>query len=159
MFRPSQLSRPPLRVAGCLSVLLLGALSGAFAATPDPIYAALRAARPDGRTIPVHGLVLERDVFRFQFDSGAFHLLAPVDGRTVGAVFVGQGSYRLNPATEGERRHLGLVAGDDRLEVLSDGFDELVLLFGDDTAAEIALHAATQKGNPTGGRWPPTRSI
>ncbi|HXO21299.1 MAG TPA: M1 family aminopeptidase, partial [Thermoanaerobaculia bacterium] len=127
-----------------LLAFLPGLVPGALAAAPDPSYAALRAARPDGRTIPVHGLVLERDVFRFQFDSGAFHLLAPVGGRTVGAVFVGQGSYRLTPATEAERRHLGLVAGDDRLEILADNFEELVLLFGDDTAAELALHAPIQ---------------
>src|SRR5215207_7181909 len=122
------------------------------AAAADPSYAALRGARPDGRTVPVSGLVLERDVFRFQFDSGAFHFLAPVEGRTPGAVFVGQGSYRLVPATETERQHLALVSGGDKnFEVLSDSFEELVLLFTDGTAAEIerlAGVAAVQPGTP-----------
>jgi hypothetical protein len=64
--------------------------------------------------VPVSGLVLERDAFRFQFDSGAFHFLAPVGGRTVGAVFVGHGSYRLSPASENERRQLALASGGDK---------------------------------------------
>ncbi len=126
---------------------LAGFLIAAGAAAPDPTYAALRAARPDGRTIAVHGLVLERDAFRFELASGTLHLLAPVAGRTVGAVFVGDGSYRLVPASETERRHLALTAGTN-LEVLTDRFDSLVLLFTDDTAAEIARAAPIATGAP-----------
>lgn len=131
-------------------LLLVLALPGMGMAAPDPSYAALRNARPDGRTVPVSGLVLERDAFRFQFDSGAFHFLAPVEGRTVGAVFVGRGSYRLSPATENERRQLALSSGADRsgFETLADGFDDLVFLFADDTAQEIELHAPVRKGTP-----------
>ncbi len=121
----------------------------AASAAPDPTYIALRQARPDGRTVPVSGLVLERDAFRFQFDSGAFHFLAPVGGRTVGAVFVGHGSYRLSPATENERRQLALSSGGDKgFETLTDEFDDLVLLFADDTAQEIEQHAAAKTGAP-----------
>jgi hypothetical protein len=98
----------------------------------------------------VSGLVLERDVFRFQFDSGAFHFLKPVGGRTVGAVFTGHGSYRLSPATENERRQLALSSGADvkSFETLSDEFDDLVFLFADDTAQEIELHAPVRTGAP-----------
>ncbi|HVT59775.1 MAG TPA: M1 family aminopeptidase [Thermoanaerobaculia bacterium] len=135
----------PAAIAAITAITASGA-TGAPTATvrgADPTYAALRAARPDGRVIAVQGLVLERDAFRFQFDSGAFHFLAPVGGRTVGAVFVGQGSYRLSPATPAERRHLALASGSGRgFEALADSFDELVLLFADDSAAEIALAAA-----------------
>ena len=121
----------------------------AASAAQDPTYAALRAARPDGRTVPVNGLVLERDAFRFKFDSGAFHFLAPVGGRTVGVVFVGHGSYRLSPATENERRQLALASGGDKgFETLADEFDDLVLLFADDTAQEIEQHAAARTGAP-----------
>jgi hypothetical protein len=121
----------------------------AASAAPDPTYTALRQARPDGRMVPVSGLVLERDAFRFQFDSGTFHFLAPVGGRTVGAVFVGRGSYRLSPASENERRQLALASGGDKgFETLTDEFDDLVLLFADDTAQEIELHAAAKTGAP-----------
>jgi len=47
--------------AWTLPLLVLLPLAAAAAPSPDPTYAALRAARPDGRTVPVHGLVLERD--------------------------------------------------------------------------------------------------
>ncbi len=136
----------------CFAAFLLFslALPGTGLAAPDPSYTALRDARPDGRTVPVNGLVLERDAFRFQFDSGAFHFLAPVQGRTVGAVFVGRGSYRLSPATENERRQLALSSGADKsgFETLTDDFDDLVFLFADDTAQEIELHAPARKGTP-----------
>src|SRR5215211_7498349 len=113
--------------------LALGA-AGHAAPIADPTYTELRNARPDGRRVPVQGLTLERDVFRFQFDSGAFHFLAPVEGRTVGAVFVGQGSLKLVPATPAETRQLALSSGGDKgFESLTEEFGELVLLFADDT--------------------------
>ncbi|MFP5288976.1 MAG: hypothetical protein ACLGI9_24780, partial [Thermoanaerobaculia bacterium] len=112
-------------------------------------YTQLRNARPDGRRVPVQGLTLERDVFRFQFDSGAIHFLAPVEGRTVGAVFVGKGSLKLAPATQAETRQLALASGGDKgFESLNEELDELVLLFADDTAAEIQIHAPVQAGAP-----------
>ena len=126
-------------------------LTGAVHAAPmaDPTYTELRKARPDGRRVPVQGLTLDRDVFHFQFSSGAFHFLAPVGGRTVGAVFVGQGSLKLVPATPAETRQLALASGGDKsFESLTEEFDELVLLFADDTAAEIQLHAPVQTGAP-----------
>jgi peptidase M1-like protein len=158
-FNPPQQAAPgvftmhrahPSRVLFVLPVFFVLLPAAAFAApVPDPTYTALRGARPDGRTVPVTGLVLERDVFRFQFDSGAFHFLAPVGGRTVGAVFVGKGSYRLSPATPNERRQLALASGGDKsFETLSDEFDDLVLLFADDTAQEVELHAQARPGSP-----------
>ena len=119
------------------------------AATADATYAALRSARPDGRVAPVKGLVLDRDVFHFEFETGAFHFLAPVAGRTIGAVFLGQGSFRLTPATPAERRQLALSSGAGKgFEVLADRFDELVLLFADDTAQEIAAAAPSETRTP-----------
>jgi Peptidase family M1 domain len=122
---------------------------GAGGAAADPTYAALRAVRPDGRVAAVHGLVLDRDVFHFELESGAVHFLEPVAGRTVGAVFLGRGTLRLNPATAAERRQLALELGEGKdFEVLTDSFDELVLLFGDDTAQEIAAAAPIEKRAP-----------
>ncbi len=153
--RPTRyhLAAPLMAVA--LLAGLIGRPAGADAGAPadapkDTVYAALRAAKPDGRTLPVTGLVLERDAFRFEFASGTFHFLAPVEGRTIGAVFLGQGTFRLTPATPGERRRLALDSGSDpkTFETLTDSFTRLVLLFGDDTAAELALSAPIQTGAP-----------
>jgi hypothetical protein len=143
----SSAARPSWRLVAFLILLLLPAV---LVAATDPAYTELRNARPDGRTVPVSGLVLERDAFKFQFDSGAFHFLKPVGGRTVGAVFTGHGSYRLSPATENERRQLALSSGADpkSFETLADDFDDLVLLFADDTAQEIELHAPVRTGAP-----------
>jgi hypothetical protein len=145
---------PRRRAFLLLALLLVSGAAVARAATPatpapDPTYATLRAARPDGRMVPVHNLTLERDVFKFQFESGAFYFLAPVAGRTVGAVFVGRGSYRLSPATATERRHLALASGaGPGFETLNDDFDNLLLLFADDTPQELALHAPVAAGAP-----------
>ena len=139
-----------LRWCGALAIsILTAALAAPLQAATDPTYAALRGARPDGRKIPVQGLVLERDAFRFQLDSGALHLLAPVEGHTIGAVFVGQGSYRLSPATPNEARQLAIYAGANKgFEALTDTFDNLLLFFTDGTLAELEQKAAIQTGAP-----------
>ena len=73
------------------------------AAAEDPTYAALRAARPDGRSLALVNAEFDRDAFHFTLN-GTLDLLAPVDGTTFGAVFVGTGSYTLTPANEAEKR-------------------------------------------------------
>ncbi|HEY8022095.1 MAG TPA: M1 family aminopeptidase [Thermoanaerobaculia bacterium] len=138
----------------CLALSWLGVVAAWSAPTHpvDPTYAALRGDRLDGRSVEVSGMVLERDVFRFKLDSGTFSFLKPVAGHAVGAVFRGKGSYRLVPATEGERRELALQTGEDRkFEVLADTFDEMVLWFGDDTAAEIERAGTLRSGSPDAG--------
>ncbi|HEX3552606.1 MAG TPA: M1 family aminopeptidase [Thermoanaerobaculia bacterium] len=139
-----------LVLIGALALSCLAAALGApLQAATDPTYAALRGARPDGRKIPVQNLVLERDAFRFQLDSGALYLLAPVQGRTIGAVFVGKGSYRLTPATPYELRQLALSSGADKgFEALTDTFENLLLFFTDGTLTELEHHAAVQTGAP-----------
>jgi hypothetical protein len=126
----------------CALVLLASAASAQEAAE----YRSLRASRPDGRTIPVKDLTLERDAYRINFRSGVMHLLAPVGRDTFGAVFIGDGSYQLNPATEAERRHLQLVSGSS--EAFSDRFRRLILLFTDRTAEEVLAHAPVVTGAP-----------
>jgi hypothetical protein len=132
-----------MRVIACLLVLLVASTASAQDATD---YRDLRASRPDGRSIAVKELILERDAYRIMLQSGAVHLLAPLGGDTFGAVFIGQGSYLLNPATPAERRHLQLVAG--AKEVLTDRFTKLILLFTDKTAAEVMAHAPVATGAP-----------
>ena len=129
-------------IAACLLILVTSTASAQEATE----YRDLRASRPDGRTIQVKDLVLERDAYRITFQSGAIHLLAPLGGDTFGAVFIGQGSYLLSPATEAERRHLQLVS--NSTEVLRDRFTRMILLFTDRTAAELLAHAPAATGAP-----------
>lgn len=111
-------------------------------------YQAVRAARPDGRTVSVNEFTLTRDVYRFTFHSGTFHLIAPLGERTFGAVFLGNGEYVLDPATAAERRQLALTSGDKELKVLTDTFDRLVLLFSDRTATELQNGGPAREGPP-----------
>jgi aminopeptidase N len=133
-----------MRLTACLILLVASTAS----AQEVPEYRELRAARPDGRTIPVKALTLERDAYRIELRSGVVHLLAPVGGETFGAVFVGEGSYQLTPATVAELRHLQLVTGDNRLEALTDRFTRLMLFFTDKTLAELSAHAPIATGSP-----------
>ncbi|HEY7863626.1 MAG TPA: hypothetical protein VIE39_08200, partial [Thermoanaerobaculia bacterium] len=135
-----------LLLAAALAALL-PAVAGA--PTPDPTYAALRAAGPAGKAIAVEGLVIERDAFRIRFEKGVFELLSPVDGEVSGAVYTGTGEWTLTPATPSERRHLAGRMKQEDLEVVTDRFDRLVLLFTDATAGQI--EAAGKPAAP-GGR-------
>lgn len=127
---------------------LIAMLCASIAAAAEPTYDRLRAARPDGRKVPVDNLKIERDAYRFTFRSGAFHLLEPVGDTTFAAVFLGDGSFNLVPATENERRHLSVVLADQTAETLTDTFDSLVVFFTDETLKELEAHAAIETGDP-----------
>ncbi len=93
--------------------LLFLTASLAVGAQADPAYRALRDAKSDGKAIVVKDLTLERDVFRFHFAAGTFQFLTSVEGRPYEALFTGEGTLELQPATEGERRYLGFVTEDE----------------------------------------------
>ena len=114
-----------IRLTRLLAVASLFLSSLAFAAS-DPTYTAVHAARPDGRTIALTNFAFDRDVYRVTLN-GTLHLLAPADGKTFGAVFLGQGSYELKPATDLERKSLVLYTGDDKLTTLSDTFERATI--------------------------------
>jgi hypothetical protein len=135
------------------AIVFLAALQ-AGAAEPRKVYEALRAARPTGKSVTVQNLTIERDAFRFKFASGTAQFLGPVEGQTVGAVFVGEGTFELHPASELERRHLAFVNGEKTLEVLSEPFQSLVMLFTDGTAAEIEA-----RGTPAAAALPRAAEI
>jgi Peptidase family M1 domain len=128
-----------VRTARISCAVLLAAIGLAAFAASDPAYTALRDARPDGRTIALSNFVYERDVLRFTLN-GTLHLLPPVEGKTPGAVFTGQGSYELKPATPYEQRSLAINTGDDKLTALTDTFDSAIFL-------GTALPAAAEKAS------------
>ena len=117
----------------------------------DPTYQSLRSARPEAAAMAVSNFTLQRDVIELQFQKGVFHFLPEIAGRRVGAVFVGEGQWKLTPASEAEKRQLALQTGDSNIQVLSDRFDTLVLLFTDDTAAQITRQASAGAAAPGAG--------
>jgi hypothetical protein len=112
---------------------------GAMKANNDPIYVQLRqkSAGPDsfsGSVASVNNLVLKRDAATFTLKSGELYFMSPVEGRTVGAVFIGDGEMSLTPPTEIEKRSLAIFT---EAPNLSEQFTQLVLRFTDKTFDEI----------------------
>jgi hypothetical protein len=98
-------------------------------------YAEVIALAPRGdRVASVSNLVLQRDVARFTLRSGTLALLTAVGGRTVGAVFRGDGVFNFSPPTDIEQARLARF---EKSTELGRPFTELVLLFADSTAAEL----------------------
>jgi len=96
-------------LAGALAVCApraLGADPTPARANNDPAYAALRTVALSGETAAVENLTLTRDIATLTFKKGTFHFLAPVEGKVVGAVFTGEGEFRIAPVLEVEQRHL-----------------------------------------------------
>ncbi len=133
------------RVPHVLTALVLLAVP---ALAVPPTYEAIRDARPDGRTLAVDSLVLERDVFTFRLGPGTLHFLAPAGDRTFGAVWIGPGTMELKPATEGERRYLAQQMKRKDLDVLQDSFDRAVFLFADVTWKELQSKGTISTGQP-----------
>jgi hypothetical protein len=109
-------------------------------------YAEIRALEPRAdRVAQVSNLVLKRDVAQFTFASGTLYLLSPVGGRTVGAVFQGQGRFSFAPPTTVEQDRLFRF---ERSRSLDAPFTELVLLFADSTVAELEGKVRFAAGRP-----------
>ncbi len=130
----AHLARPALLA---LTLALAPAASPAQgpAGSYDSVYAALRrlAPRPD-RVAEVRDLAFARDAGRFRLAQGSLSLLTDVGGRTVGAAFVGTGTFAFAPPTAVERAQLRRILGDSAL----DGpITAAVFLFADSTLAQL----------------------
>jgi len=136
------------RRRGAALVLWLSCLAVVSTATAgESTYDHLRSQQLDGRRVELGEFVLRRDVFTLRLD-GEMHFLAKAAGRDYSAVFVGQGSFELDPATDDERAHLTLLGQGDGGK-LTDRFDSLVLYFSDDTAAELLAAGPLVEGEPS----------
>ena len=109
-------------------------------ANSDPNYRALRTAQPQG-TFHVENLEITRDVGKFTFRSGDFSFAPPVLGKTVLAVFTGDGSFHLTPHTQVDRNYLNMISGAPEVE---EKFRSIVLAFTDDTDTAIRAVATAR---------------
>src|SRR5436309_10951672 len=73
-------------------------------ANNDPLYVQLRHITVQSEAIPVKDFTLKRDIGTFIFKAGAFHLLAPVNGKITGAVFTGVDTFSIKLRIEVEMR-------------------------------------------------------
>jgi len=123
----------PLLIAG-FSV----ALQAQRPANSNSYYQQLRGLLPGGEVIAVNNLELKRDAATFTFHRGEIAFYGQVNGRLTGAVFKGEGHFHLTPPTAAERHNLSIA---NRSEEFDEDFDQVVMRFTDDTAAE--LHKAS----------------
>lgn len=130
------------------TVLVTAARGGA---TGDAVYQQLRqqgsgAQEFAGPYATVNNVVLKRDAGTFTLKSGELYFAPPVEGRTVGAVFIGEGEFALTPPTEVEKRSLAIFTKEPSV---TEQFTQLVLHFTDKTFDEIKQ--ATGVTMATGG--------
>jgi hypothetical protein len=128
-------------------LVLVGPGSTPLSLQTDPsadgrrVYEQIRAFALEGGSATVTTLVLERDRARLTF-TGTFYFAAPVGDRTVGAVFIGEGTVRAEvPPSEFERDNVRRLIDAD---VVESDFKTAVLRWTDDTFERIG--ASRQPG-------------
>jgi hypothetical protein len=118
--------------AGSVTVTAKGS-----APNSDPVYQQLRQQAKDQADLTVfavNNLVLQRDAARFTLTSGEIYFLPPVENRTVGAIFLGEGNLSLTPPIEIEKKSLAIFTD---APSINEPFEHLVLRFTDKTFDEI----------------------
>lgn len=122
----------------------------------DPVYVQLRqkSLSPEvfnGSVASVNNLVLKRDAATFTLKSGEVYFMSPVEGRTVGAVFIGEGEMSLTPPTDIEKSSLASFTNEPGM---TEQFTQLVLRFTDKTFEEIkqSPNAKIQSGGAQAAR-------
>ena len=99
----------------------------------DPNHVALRSGGLK-RSFRVENVTVERDLGKLTLQSGTVDFLAPVLGRRVIGVFVGDGEFRFKPSFSIETAHLKRRIGRDEIQ---EPFRSAVLCFTDDTYEQI----------------------
>lgn len=129
----------------------VGVTVGKAKPNDDPIYQKLRQkvklsdAFSDEYAV-VNNLVLKRDAAIFTLRSGEIYFLSPVEGRQIGAVFIGDGEFYMKPPVEVEQKTLSIFTdAPDIKETVTN----LVLRFTDKTYDEIKASPNAQM--KTGG--------
>ncbi len=106
---------------------------------PDPLYIQLRQKSTSqdafaGSVASVNNLVLKRDAATFTLKSGEIYFMSPVEGRSIAAVFIGDGEMTLTPPTEVEKSAITVFTNEPGM---TEQFTQLVLRFSDQTFEEI----------------------
>src|ERR1700740_950588 len=94
------------------------------------IYGALRNLTLGSESVSLSNIDLKRDGGPFRFRSGTVCLPPPINGKVTGAVFVGDGTFLLNPPSEPERKSLEYLTKEPEF---NERFEKLLLRFTDST--------------------------
>lgn len=139
-----------LFLTALLLVLPVYAQNAAPGPNSDPTYQALRSLTVNGDSFSVSKLELKRDAGTFHLNSGTVCFTPPVNGKVTGAVFIGDGTFVLEPAIVAERNSLKLLSKEDEF---SEKFEHLVMRFTDSTYDEIKKTATSASGGCEAGPW------
>jgi hypothetical protein len=116
----------------------------------DPEYRKLRDAQL-AESVVVENVVIRRDVGTITLKRGTVSFVPAVTGRVSEAVFIGEGTFRLDPAVSFERAHLKLAMGADSV---NESFERAVFVFTDNSYEEIKGTSKTQPVPPAAaGTW------
>jgi aminopeptidase N len=94
----------------------------------------VRLAPVVGKVADVNHLVIDREAGQLLLERGKLYQLTPVGGRTIGAVFRGEGRFTFAPSLPAERQELARFAGGPTID---DPISEAVLLFTDTTSEQV----------------------
>ena len=116
--------------------------AAAARANTDSVYQQIRRNDDlNGAVATVDGLILQRDAATFKFNKGEIYFLAPVEGRVIGAVFIGDMEMFLVPPTAVERRSLSRFSWEADAP---QRFTRMVMRFTDQTFGEIKASPAVK---------------
>ena len=114
----------------------------------DPVYTEFRklSESPNafsGEYATVNNLVLQRDAATFTLRNGEIYFLTPAQGRTTGAVFIGDGELSLTPPVDSEKKMLQFFV---EAPEFKDQFSKMVIFFTDQTLEEVKKSANVKMG-------------
>ncbi|MGO9272914.1 MAG: M1 family aminopeptidase [Terriglobia bacterium] len=138
------------------------AVTDLAAASPDDllkVYEQLRSLQASDQSAVAENVAWQRDSATFNFKEGRLTFAVPVAGHVVAAVFIGQGTFELDPPTAIDRHQIERFTKEPRLVetfreatffFTDNSWEELQKLVnirqrGDDTAAATKILEATQK--------------
>jgi Peptidase family M1 domain len=107
------------------------------------IYGALRNLTLGSESVSLSNIDLKRDAGIFRFRSGTVCFTPPINGKVTGAVFVGDGTFLLNPPSESERKSLEYLTKEPEF---NERFEKLLLRFTDSTYDDLK-----KAGTPASG--------
>jgi len=140
--------RSQLALSAALFLLAIPVASAQSGPNSDPAYVALRSLTLGNEAVSASQLDLKRDAGTFRLNSGTVCFTAPVNGKITGAVFVGDGTFLLNPPTDSERKSLKYLTKE---EEFNEKFERLVLRFTDSTYEDIKKAGTAATGGCDAG--------
>lgn len=108
-------------------------------ANGDSAYQQLRHVTVSSEAIAVNNVVIRRDIGTFTLKSGTLYFLAPVGSKVTGAVFLGEGSFLLEPSVPWERRSVSFLTQEPSVK---EEFGAVVFRFTDGSYDELKKQGA-----------------